>query len=328
LRAQRDYQAWQQEGARLMLVGNVVAAAIRQAELNREVDLTRQLIALEEGELKIAEQRYAAGGVSEYDLRSRRTLLAQTRAGLPALEQQLKSVNDQIAVLMGKTPAEAHIPTLSLDSFHLPEELPLSVPSSLVRQRPDIRAAESLLHQASANVGVATANLYPQVVLSGSGGGVGTSFVSGGSLWNAGASFTQPLYNGGALRAEKRKAQAAYLEAGGVYQETVLQAFREVADSLYAIECDAQRLQARADASSEAGATYHIASQRYAAGGISRISVLDAQRQQLQTALDRTAAAAARYSDSATLLEALGGGWWNDAPGTFPSAPKSGGSLH
>ncbi|HEX4065067.1 MAG TPA: efflux transporter outer membrane subunit [Acidobacteriaceae bacterium] len=327
LRAERDYQAWQLEGARLMLAGNVVSAAIRQAELGREVDITQRMIALEESELKIVEQRYAAGGVSDYDLRSARTLLAQTRAALPPLRQQLESVCDQIAVLMGKPPAEAHIAVLSLDSLHLPAELPLSVPSSLVRQRPDIRAAESLLHQASANVGVATANLYPQIVLSGSGGGVGTSFVSGGGIWNTGTSLTEPIYNGGALRAKKRKAQAAYLEAAGVYRQTVLQGFEEVADSLYAIEHDAQTLRARGDAATEAEAGYQIAQQRYGAGGISQTSVLDAQRQLLQTALDQTAAAAARYSDSTTLFEALGGGWWNNAPAN-PTATKSTGGLH
>jgi len=271
------------------------------------------MIALQEGELEIVEQRYAAGGASESDVHSQRTLLAQTRATLPPMEQQREAVNDQLAVLMGKTPADARIPVLSLDSLHIPEELPLSLPSSLVRQRPDIRAAEALLHQASANVGVATANLYPQIVLTGNGGGIGTSFSNGGALWNAGGSLTQPIFNGGALRAEQRKAQAAYQEAMSVYKLTVLQAFQQVADILYGIEHDAHTLQAREDAATQAEATYRIASQRYGAGGMSRLAVLDAQRQQLQTALDRTAAAAARYSDSAALFQALGGGWWNRA---------------
>lgn len=296
-----------------MLAGNVVSAAIQQAELREQIDLTLRMIALEERELKIVEQRYRAGGVSDYDVRSQRTLVAQTRAALPALEQHLDLVNDQLAVLMGKSPAETQVPVLSLDKLSLPEELPLSLPSSLVRQRPDIRAAEALLHQASANVGLATANLYPQIELSGSGGGIGTSFVSGGDLWNAGAGLTQPIYNGGALRAEKRKAQAAYQEAGNVYRQTVLQAFQEVADTLYAIEHDAQLLQLRTQAAADAAASYQIASQRYGAGGISQFAALDAERQQLQTALDCSAAAAARYSDSATLFEALGGGWWNEA---------------
>ena len=200
---------------------------------------------------------------------------------------------------------------ITVASLHLPEELPLSLPSSLVQQRPDIRAAESLLHQASANVGVATANLYPQIVLSGSAGAIGTSFTSGGSVWNVGASLAQPIYNGGALRAEKRKALAAYEEAGSAYQETVLQAFREVADALRAIDNDAQTLQARNEAAIQAETTYRIASERFNVGGISQLAVLDAQQQHLQTMLDRTTSAASRYSDSATLFQALGGGWWN-----------------
>lgn len=313
LRAERDYQAWQLEGARLMLAGNLVSAAIQQAGLRQQIDLTRKTIAVQQSELEIVEQRYRAGGVSDSDLRSRRTLLAQARAALPALQQRLDAVNDQLAVLMGESPAQARVPALSLDSIELPETLPVSLPSSLVRQRPDIRAAEALLHQASANVGVATANLYPQIVLTGGGGAIGTNFWNGGDIWNAGASLTQPFFNGGALRAEKRKAEAAYQEAGSVYRQTVLQAFQQVADTLCAIEHDAQVLQARAEAASNAEAYYKIASRRYAAGGISQLATLDARRQQLDAALDRTAAAAARYSDSATLFEALGGGWWNTA---------------
>ncbi len=150
--------------------------------------------------------------------------------------------------------------------------------------------------------------------------GVGTSFASGSDVWNIGASLAQPIFNGGALRSEKRKAVAAYDEAGSVYQQTVLQAFREVADVLRAIEHDAQALQAESEAAAQAEGAYQIASQRYAAGGISQVALLDAQRQQLQTALDRIAYQASRYSDSATLFQALGGGWWNEkqvaAPGS------------
>ena len=199
LQAQRDYEAWQLEGARLMLAGNVVAAAIRQAEMRREIEITQQLLAVEQKELRIAEERERAGGVSDFDVRSQRTQVAETEAAIPPLELQLDTINDQLAVLMGSSPAEAHVAEISLDALHLPEELPLTVPSELVRQRPDIRAAEALLHEASANVGVATANEYPQIVLTGSGGGLGTRFNSGGDVWNAGASLAAPIFNGGAL---------------------------------------------------------------------------------------------------------------------------------
>ncbi|ABF40723.1 ABC efflux system, outer membrane lipoprotein, NodT [Candidatus Koribacter versatilis Ellin345] len=250
LNAQVEFQEWQLQGARLMLAGNVASAAIRQAEVRAQMDATRSLLALQEKSVSIAEKRYAAGGFSEYDVRSQQRTLAEIQASLPPLEQQLDSLNHQLAFLMGKTPAEAQVQALSLNGLHLPQELPVSVPSEMVRQRPDIRAAEALLHQASANVGVATANLYPQITLSGSAGGIGTSFTEGGAVWNVGASLSQPIFNGGQLRAEKRKAVAAYDEAGATYRQTVLESFREVADVLRAIEHDAQTLKSRTEAAS------------------------------------------------------------------------------
>jgi len=318
LGAQRDYENWQLEGARLMLTGNVVSTAIRQAELRKQIELTKQLLALEQREAAITEARNQAGGASDADVESRKSAVAQTQAAIPQLEAQLDTVNHQLAVLMGKSPAEAQIPELELDALQLPGELPLSLPSALVRQRPDIRAAEALLHQASANVGAAAANLYPQIVLSANGGGVGTSFVTGGDFWNVASSLAQPLYNGGALRAEKRKAEAAYQDADSVYRQTVLEAFGQVADALTAIDHDAQTLAARSDVASEADANYRIAQRRYGAGGISELALLEAQRLQLQTMLDRSSAAAARIADSATLFQALGGGWWNGTPRLAP----------
>jgi NodT family efflux transporter outer membrane factor (OMF) lipoprotein len=311
LNAQTEFQNWQLEGARLMLSGNVVAAAIRQAELRSQIDLTRQLLALQVQQLGIIERRVSAGGLATYNISQQRTLVEQTRALLPPLEQQLDAINHQLAILLGKSPAEAHIDSIELDKLRLPEEMPVSMPSSLVRQRPDIRAAEALMHQASANVGVATANLYPQITLSANGGAIGTSFTQGGPIWSFGGSLAQPIFNGGALRAERRKAVAAYEEAGANYQEVVLRAFQQVADTLGAIEHDAQTLQSRTEAAAQAEATYNTASRRFGAGGISELAVLDAQRQYLQTSLDRTAIIADRYSDSASLFQALGGGWWN-----------------
>jgi len=307
LKAQRDYEAWQREGARLMMAGNVVAAAIRQAQIRQQIEITNKLLAVEQKELRIAEAREQVGGVSDFDVRSQRTLVAQTEAAISPLELQLDIIDDQLAVLMGLSPAEAHVAEISLGALHLPGEMPLTVPSELVRHRPDIRAAEALLHEASANVGVATANEFPQIVLTGSGGGTGTRFNSGGDVWNVGASLGAPIFNGGALQAEKRKAQAAYDEAASAYRGTVLESFREVADALYATVRDAETLKARSAAASDAEGAYEIAAKRYEAGGISEASLLDAERQQLQTALDRENAAASRLTDSATLYEALGG---------------------
>jgi NodT family efflux transporter outer membrane factor (OMF) lipoprotein len=307
LKAQRDYEAWQLEGARLMLAGNVVAAAIRQAQIREQIEVTRKLLAVEREQLKITEERERAGGVSNFDVRSQRTLVAETEAAIPPLELQVDTIDDQLAALMGMSPAEAHVEEISLAALHLPEELPLTVPSQLVRQRPDIRASEALLHEASANVGVATANEFPQIVLTGSAGALGTKFNSGGDVWNVGASLAAPIFNGGALQAEKRKAKDAYDEAASAYRGAVLESFREVADALYATERDAETLKARSAAADDAEDAYGIAAKRYQAGGISEASLLDAERQQLQTALDRENAAASRLTDSATLFEALGG---------------------
>lgn len=312
LNAQVDYQRWQLQGARLMLAGNVVAAAIRQAQLQSEIETTRQMLELQTRELEITNRRVEAGGLPQYQVNRQRTAVEQTRAEIPPLEQQLAVVQHQLAVLLGRPAAEANIENISLDSLQLPTVLPLSLPSSLARQRPDIRAAEALMHQASANVGVATANLYPQIVLSGSAGGIGTSFTAGSGVWSVGASLAQPIFNGGALRAEKRKALATYQETGSAYQQTVLQAFLEVANALRAIEHDAQTLQARTQAASQAEGTYQVVSRRFDAGGVSQLDVLNAQQQYLQTILDRTNAAASRYTDSAALFQALGGGWWNE----------------
>ena len=158
---------------------------------------------------------------------------------------------------------------------------------------------------------MATANLYPQIELSASAGSIASSFADGGPFWNFGAQLAQPLFKGGSLRAERRKAVAAYEEAGSVYQQTVLEAFREVADVLRAIEHNAKALQARSEAATQAESAYQIAARRFDAGGISQTDLLDAQRQHLQTALDQVASQAARFSDTATLFQALGGGWWN-----------------
>lgn len=311
LNAQAEYQRWELEAARLMIAGNVVAAAIRQAELQSQIDLTRHVLALQQQQLEIIERRVQAGGLAPLNVSQQRTLVEQTRASLPPLDLQLDVVTHQLAVLIGKTPAEADIRPISLAELHLPPELPLSLPSTLVRQRPDLRAAEALMHQASANVGVATANLYPQITLSASGGGIGSSFTNGGPVWSFGGALAQPIFTGGSLRAGQRKAVAAYEEAGTNYQQVLLQAFQQVADSLRAIEHDAKTLQARSEAATQAETTYNIASQRYTSGGISQLSLLDAQRQYLQTQFDHTTSVANQYSDSASLLQALGGGWWN-----------------
>ncbi len=207
----------------------------------------------------------------------------------------------------------------------MPAELPLSLPSELARQRPDIRAAEALLSQAGAKVGVATANLYPQITLTATVGSIGSSnggdlFAAGSGFSLLGASLTQPIFRGGELQAKRRAAVAAYEQAGAAYQEVVLQGLQNVADVLRALEADSKKLKERADASALASSQHDIVSARYQAGGVSHYAVLDAQRKLQATLLERTQAAADRYADSAALLQALGGGWWKEqaAPAAAP----------
>lgn len=312
LMAQVDYQSFEFEAARLSLAGNVVSTAVRRASLQQQITLTQRLADTQARQLTITEGRFAAGGVSQLDVRSQRTLLAQTRASLPPLATQLAQTDHQLAILLGMPPSKADFADLTLDSLHLPDTLPLTLPSTLARERPDIRASEALLHQASANVGVATANLYPQFALSAGIGSERTNIrdvVSGLNIWNFGLNLTQPIFRGGELRAKKRSAQAGYDAALADYQQTVLQALQQVADTLTALQNDARELQARDDAAQQAQASLDIAHAQYSAGGVSQFGLLDTQRQVLQTALDRTRAQADRFADTAALFQSLGGGW-------------------
>ncbi|CAE6734475.1 efflux transporter outer membrane subunit [Paraburkholderia haematera] len=307
--AQVNYEAFELDAARLSIAGNVVSTAVLRASLQQQILLTQRLADAQAQQLSIIEARFAAGGVSQLDVNSQRTLLAQTRASLPPLATQLAQADHQLAILVGVAPSKMDFSELTLDSLHLPNDIPVTLPSTLARQRPDIRASEALLHQASANVGVATANLYPQFSLSAGIGSERTSIqdiVSGLNIWNIGLNLTQPIFHGGELHAKKRAAQAAYEAAFAGYQQTVLQALQQVADALTALRNDAQELHARNDAAVQAQANLDIAHAQYSAGGISRSSLLDTQRQALQTALDQTRAQASRLSDTAALFQSLG----------------------
>ncbi len=312
LGAKVDYRKFELEAARRTLAANVVNAAIRQASLRARIGIARDLLEAQGRQFAITEDRYKAGGVSALDVRNQNMLLDQTRALLPPLGRQLAQVTHQLAVYVGREPAEAAIDEFDLDALHLPEEVPLRLPSSLARKRPDIRAAEALWHQACANVGVATADLFPKITLRGSLGSQRTDsgeLLNGVNVWSIAGNLMQPIFRGGELRARKRSAVAAYDEAAAVYRQTVLQGLQEVADTLSALDMDARTLQARADAAEHARVGYGIARQQYLLGGVSHLALLDAQRQLLQSEFDRVQAQADRYADTAALLHALGGGW-------------------
>jgi NodT family efflux transporter outer membrane factor (OMF) lipoprotein len=316
LRAEIDYQRYELEAARLMLAGNVVTAAIREASLREQIASTEEIIALQTRQIAIVERLEQAGGAARVDVIVQRLELAQSRAGLPELQRQLEQVRHRLAVYTGRPPGAAAVPEFRLADLSLPSELPLSLPSELARQRPDIRAAEALLLRAAARVGVATANLYPQITLSATAGSLASSggdlFASGTGFYLLGASLTQPLFRGGELQAKRRSAVAAYEQSSAAYQEVVLQGFQNVADALRALDADAKKLKERAEAAAHAKTYHDITSVRYNAGGVSYYALLDAQRQLYRTRLEQTQAIADRHADSAALLQALGGGWWKE----------------
>ena len=332
LAATVDYQSFQIEATYLTLVSNLVTTAIREASLRAQLQATRDVLALQEKQLTVVQSQFDAGAVARSALLTQQTQVAQTRATLPPLEKSLAQTRHQLSVFAGKLPSELGVPEFQLESLSLPEELPVTLPSALVRQRPDIRASEALLHQASAQIGVATANQYPQLNLTGTFGNAAFQasdlFGANTLVWTAAASLTQPIFNGGALSAKKRAAEAAYDQAQANYRGTVLVAFQNVADALRAIEIDATALRTQAEAESLAHRLLDLSTRQYQLGAISFLALLDTQRTYQQTRIALVQAQAARYADTAALFQALGGGWWNrpalaDAsqPGTAATTP-------
>ena len=317
LQAAVDYQHFQLEAAYLALTANLVTAAIAEASLQAQVQATREVVELLKKQLYVIEKQFEFGAIARTTLLTQRNQVAQAAAGLPALEKALAQTRHQLSVLAGKFPGEAGMPEFQLASLQLPQELPLSLPSALVRQRPDIRASEALLHQASAQIGVATANQYPQFSLSANYGSASTGlrdlFGDGTVLWSVAAGLTQPIFNGGALSAKRRAALAAYDQAGAQYRATLLTAFQNVADSLRALDSDAATLKVQAEVDSLAAESLTLITGQYRLGAVSYLVLLDAQRTYQQTHVNLVQAQAARYADTAALFQALGGGWWNRA---------------
>ena len=318
-----EYQQYQLEAAYLALTANLVTTAIREASLRAQLQATLELLGDQQKQLDVIERQFAAGAVSRAPLLTQRNTVAQTRAGIAPLQKSLAQTRHQLSVYAGQLPGESGLAEFQLDSLQLPQELPLTLPSELVRQRPDIRASEALLQQASAQVGVATANLYPQISLSGSYGSsatrLGNLFGSAWNFWSLGAGLTEPIFNGGSLDAKRRAAQAAYEQAAAQYRSTVLTAFQNVADSLRAIEYDATTLKAQAEVEALARESLALSGTQYRLGALSYLALLDAQRSYQQARINLVSARAARYADTAALFQALGGGWWNRGP--LPQLP-------
>lgn len=315
LKASLEYQQFQVEATYLTLTSNLVTTAIQESSLRAQLQATREILKAQEQQLDVIEKQFNLGAISRSTILLQRNTVAQTRATIPPLEKNLALTRNQLSVFAGRLPSEVGLPEFELSSLQLPQDLPISLPSDLVRQRPDIRASESLLHQASAQIGVATANLYPQINLTGSYGPVATEFpklfTSGAALWSLAAGLTQPIFNGGSLTAKRRAAIAAYDVASANYRGTVLTAFQNVADTLRALDFDASTLKQQAEVESLSRESLDLSTQQFKLGAISYLTLLDAQRTYQQAKVGLVQAQAARYADSAALFQALGGGWWN-----------------
>lgn len=309
--AATEAQRYELQATYLTLAANVVTSSVSAASLRDQLAASRDIVAAQEKQLEIAKKRHELGAIAYSDVLAAESNLAAVRATLPVLEKQYAAAQNQLAVYIGKLPSEFTGGDFDLAELQLPQEIPLSVPAQLVRQRPDVRAAEARLHQASALIGVATADLLPQVSISGNFGTQSTAAAQlfKDKIWSIGADVTQPLFHGGELTAKRRAAIAAYDQAAADYRLAVLTAYQNVADALTALQSDAQALQAQYTAMSSAKENLSLVERQYALGSVSYINLLAAQRQYQQSRINYSQALASRYQDTAALFQALGGNW-------------------
>ncbi len=309
--AQAEAQGYQLDGAYLALTGNVVTQALQIAAVRAQIAAVAEILADDAKNLDLVRAAYRAGAVTQVDVLSAESQLANDRTLLPPLRQQLDLARHALAILVGRPPVAWSPPDFALDRLTLPEALPLSLPSALVRARPDIQAAQARLHAASAAIGVATANLYPRIDLSATltqeALDPGHLFTAPATAWSLLAGVTQPLFHGGTLQAERRAAQDAYQAALATYQETVLQAFGQVADTLRALAHDGEALAAQRHALDAAEAALRLTRLSYQAGNTGVLQVLDAERLAQQARLGVVRAQAQRFLDTTQLFLAMGG---------------------
>lgn len=316
--AAAEVQRFQVEATYLTLTSNVVVAAITDASLRAQIDTTQRSVAAQSRILEILRGRLRLGDAARADVAAQETLLAQTEQSLPPRQKQLAQQRDRIAALAGQMP-DAEQTYFDLDGLSLPSDLPLSLPAKLVDQRPDIRAAEANLHAAAAQVGVAIAARLPSIMLSGGVGGSSTDFgtllAHDNILWSIVGGLTAPLFDGGALLHRKHAADAAYDEAKAQYRSAVLAGFQNVSDALAAISADTDALRAAERAERAAADSLAITQGQVRLGAVAQFQVLNAEQAHWQTGIALQQARAALLNDTAALIEALGGGWWNrDAP--------------
>ena len=317
VKAQEQNVRFQMIAAYTTLTANVVVTAIQAAAVQAQIDATRQLVDLNSNMVEILRYQYTKGYAGRLDVVAQESQLAQVNATLPPLIKQSAQLRDLLAVLAGRFPNQTAAEKFKLSSLQLPVEIPVSLPSQLVAQRPDVLQAEANLHAASAQIGIAIANRLPNITLTADAGSTALSFnklfSSGTGFWGLGAAATAPLFQGGTLLHQERAAKAAYTQAAEQYRSTVLTAFQNVADTLAALEQDAEGLKAAATAADDAKETLDLSQRQWKDGYISYLALLSAEQAYQQARINLVQAQANRYADTAALFQALGGGWWHRA---------------
>jgi NodT family efflux transporter outer membrane factor (OMF) lipoprotein len=321
--AEVNAQKFQLEATYITLASNVVAAAIQEASLRAQISATERIVASNRDTLSILRNQLKLGYVSAMDVAAQESAWANSQQSLIPLRRQLEQTRDLIRAFAGNFPDQDVEEKFELDKLHLPQELPLSLPSRIVEQRPDVRAAEEQLHYASAQTGVAIANTLPQFAISGALGGMATTpswmFRSGGGFFDLTADVAYTIFDGGTLRAKSRAAQQGLIEAGGQYRSTVIAALQNVADTLHVIQSDADALKA-ADTSEKAAYTTAVLTRKqYDSGYVNYQTVLAAEEAYQLATINRILAQTNRLGDTAALYQALGGGWWNHTAATWLS---------
>ena len=315
LRAQADAQRFQFEATRLALATNVVVAAVQEASLRAQIAATSDIVQSEKDSLDILNRQYALGEIAGADVAAQQAALAQAEQALPPLQKQLAQQRDLLTALAGRLPSDEIVQQFELSALRLPEEVPVSVPSKLVEQRPDIRMAEGNLHAASAEIGVAIANMLPNITLSGNAGSLATQMgqllTPGNQFWVIAGSATQTVFDGGTLLHKERASRETYNQASAQYRSTVVTAFQNVADTLHALQSDADLLAAASASEHAAADSLAITRRQLQLGSVSYLALLNAQQAYQQALVSRIQAQAGRLADTAVLFQALGGGWWN-----------------
>jgi NodT family efflux transporter outer membrane factor (OMF) lipoprotein len=315
LQAEADAARFQMIATYNTLVANVVVTAIQQGSVQLQIEATRQLIDINSHTLEILRYQFAKGYANGLDVAAQEAQLAQVAATLPPLLKQAAQLRDLMAVLAGEFPSQPPAGNFELASLQLPQDLPVSLPSDLVAQRPDVRQAEANLHDASAKIGVAVANRLPNITLTASTGSSALAldqlFTTGTGFWSIGADLTAPIFQGGTLLHQERAARAAYRQAAEQYRSTVLTAFQNVADTLTALAEDAEALKAASAAAEAAKTTLELAQRQWQAGYTAYLTLLSAEQAYQQARIGLVQAQASRYADTAALFQALGGGWWH-----------------